>query len=113
MTHEPSPTPEPGQRLRHAAERFTHALAAEALLADTARIEAVVHAAAADAVFRVEAALRGAWPIGAGAPQREVVWAIASPPEAGDETRLQLRAFDGAGRLLLRRAFGPKPGARP
>ena len=112
MTHDPSPSPEPSHRLRQAAERFTHALAAEALLADTARIEAVVHAAAADAVFRVEAALRRAWPAGAGTPQQEVVWATAQAPEAGDETRLQLRAFDGAGRLLLRRAFGPKPDAR-
>jgi hypothetical protein len=109
MTHDPSPNPEPGRRLRLAAERFTHALAAEALLADTARIEAVVHATAADAVFRFEAALRRAWPVDAGAPQHEVVWASAS----ADETQLQLQAFDGAGRLLLRRAFGPKPDARP
>jgi len=107
MTQDPSPSPEPSHRLRRAAERFTDALAAEALLADTARIEAVVHAAAADAVFRVEAALRRAWPAGAGTPQHEVVWATAHAPE--DATRLQLRAFDGAGRLLLRRAFGPKP----
>lgn len=111
MTQDPSPTSEPGQRWRQAAERFTHALAAEALLSDTARIEAVVHAPAADAVFRCEAALRQAWPANTGAPRHEVVWAVASSPDVGGEARLQLRAFDGTGRLLLRRAFGPKPDA--
>jgi hypothetical protein len=113
MTHDTPPSPEPARRLRQAAERFTHTLAAEALLADTARVEAVIHAAAADAVFRFEAALRRAWPIGQSVPPHEVVWATASAPESEGGTRLQLRAFDGAGRLLLRRAFGPKPDARP
>ncbi|THD81697.1 MAG: hypothetical protein E7812_02435 [Phenylobacterium sp.] len=95
--------------LRRAARRFTHALTAEDLLGDTARIEAVVHAAEAEPVFLFEAALRAAWPRASdGAPRREVVWAADNAP---DDAFLQVRAFDGGGRLLLCRTYGLRLGA--
>jgi hypothetical protein len=89
-----------------AAQRFTRALAAQAMLRATARIEAIVHAAEAEPVFLLEAALGAAWPPASGAaPRREVVWAREV---AGGATELQLNAFDGEGRLLLRRSYGSK-----
>jgi hypothetical protein len=97
------------QALRRAARRFTRALVSEAMLRATARIEAVVHAAEAEPVFLFEAALRSAWPGGAPeAPQREVVWAT---DQGRQDTLLHLQAFDGAGRLLLRRTYGTRVGS--
>lgn len=85
--------------LRGAPRRFVRALAAQTMLRHTARIEATVHAAQAEGVFRLEAALRQAWPFGE-APIREVMWAAG-----GGDARLQLQAFDAEGRLLLARDY--------
>lgn len=102
----PSDPPGDSQALSRAAHAFTELLAAEACLDLTARIEAVVHAAAAEPVFAVEAALRAAWPAAArAAPLGEVVWGLAVPADA----RLELQAFDAQGRLLLARRYGPGP----
>lgn len=99
---EPNRDPE-SQALRRAARGFTRALAAQAVLRTTARIEAIVHAAQAEPVFLFEAALRSAWPHASGeAPSHELVWA-----KAGEgETRLHVHAFDREGRLLLARSYG-------
>ena len=95
--------------LRRAARGFTRALTAKALIDCTVRIEAVVHAAAAEPVFLFEAALRAAWPNASdGALRREVVWAADSGP---DDTILHVRAFDDVGRLLLRRTYTAGQGA--
>ena len=101
------------ETLHRAARRFTDALSSEDMLVATARIEAVVHAAEAEPVFLVEAALRAAWPPAAGAePAREVVW---SRETAVGGAQVRLRAFDGDGRLLLRRSYetGPALEAKP
>ena len=91
--------------LRRAAREFTRRLQSAAVLDATAHIEAVVHAPTAEPVFQFEAVLKAAWPAAAGhSPRREVVWAAASAPGA----KLQLRAFDDDGRLLLRSCFGPE-----
>ena len=82
-----------------AARRFADALAAEALLEQTARLEATLAAdGGLEALFAVEQALDLAWP--SAAPACELIWAT----EAAEET-LRLRAFDEAGRLLLARAY--------
>ena len=89
--------------LRQAAQRFTHALAQEAMLDRTARLEALVHAGGADPVFQLDQALVAAWPDAAGrAPSREVIWAT----EGTAPTALRLSAFDSEGRVLLQRSYG-------
>jgi hypothetical protein len=99
--------------LHRAARRFTDTLWSEDMLMATARIEAIVHAAEAEPVFLVEAALRAAWPSAAGVePAHEVVW---SRETAVGGAQLRLRAFDGEGRLLLRRSYetGPVAAVKP
>lgn len=82
-----------------AARRFAAALAAEALLEQTARLEATLAAhAGLEALFAVEQALDLAWP--AAAPTCELIWATEEAAET-----LSLRAFDEAGRLLLAQAY--------
>ena len=92
-------------RARDAARRFADALAAEALLDQTARLEATLAAdGGLEALFALEQALDLAWP--RPAPTCELIWAT----QAADDV-LRLRAFDEAGRLLLVRAYcgkGPK-----
>src|SRR5258705_10105985 len=86
--------------IRRAARRFTGALAAEALLHATARVEARLNACDAGALFAVDDALSSAWPAdGAAPPRHEVIWA------AGGAQDLRLSAFDAAGRVLLRRSY--------
>jgi hypothetical protein len=88
--------------IRRAARSFTRALAADAMVPRTARLEAVVYAGAADSLFSVDHALIGAWPQDGEAPPRhEVIWAR----DAGDLDGLRLSAFDASGRLLLRRTY--------
>jgi len=88
-----------------AARRFASALAAEALLEQTARLEATLAAdGGLEALFAVEQALDLAWP--SAAPACELIWATEQASEA-----LCLRAFDDAGRLLLARAY-PGKGAK-
>lgn len=85
-----------------AARRFASALAAEALLEQTARLEATLAAEGGlEALFAVEQALDLAWP--SAAPACELIWATEEASEA-----LRLRAFDEAGRLLLSRAYPGK-----
>jgi hypothetical protein len=89
------------QQLRagEAARRFADALAAEALLEQTTRLEATLAAhGGLEALFALEQALDLAWP--SAAPACELIWAT----EAFEET-LRLRAFDEAGRLLLARGY--------
>lgn len=88
--------------IRRAAARFTRALAAEAVLHATARVEARLAAGGAGSLFALDAALAAAWPQTLGAPPRhEVIWA----PAGGDAEGLRLSAFDAAGRVLLRRSY--------
>lgn len=85
-----------------AARRFASALAAEALVEQTARLEATLAAdGGLETLFAIEQALDLAWP--SAAPACELIWAT----EAADQA-LRLRAFDGAGRLLLSRAYPGK-----
>jgi hypothetical protein len=82
-----------------AARRFADALAAQALLTHTARLEATLAPTAGlEALFAVEQALDLAWP--AAAPACEMIWATEEAPQT-----LALRAFDEAGRLLLAQAY--------
>ena len=82
-----------------AARRFADALAAQALLTHTARLEATLAPTAGlEALFAVEQALDLAWP--SAAPACELIWATEAAPEA-----LRLRAFDGDGRLLLAKVY--------
>ncbi|ODT64177.1 MAG: hypothetical protein ABS77_01410 [Phenylobacterium sp. SCN 69-14] len=86
-----------------AARRFADALAAQALLAHTARLEATLAPTAGlEALFAVEQALDLAWP--AAAPACEMIWATEAAPQTRTPT-LALRAFDEAGRLLLAQAY--------
>jgi hypothetical protein len=88
--------------IRRAARRFTEALAAQAMLAATARVEARLAAGGAGSLFGLDAALAAAWPQAVAAPpSHEVIWALAG----GDGERLRLSAFDAAGRVLLRRTY--------
>jgi hypothetical protein len=90
------------QALRRAADGFVQALGRRALLPRTARVEAVVLCPEAEPVFLFERALRRAWPAAAGRlPLGEVIWALEPDGGAG----LEVRAFDGGGRLLLRRRY--------
>lgn len=85
-----------------AARRFAAALAGEALLEQTARLEATLAAdGGLEALFAVEQALDLAWP--SAAPACEMIWATEETREA-----LRLCAFDEAGRLLLSRTFEGK-----
>lgn len=85
-----------------AARRFAAALAHEALLEQTARLEARLAAGGGlEALFAVEQALDLAWP--SAAPTCELIWAMEGAAEA-----LSLRAFDEAGRLLLAQVYGGK-----
>jgi hypothetical protein len=78
-----------------AARRFADALSAQALLDQTARLEAVLAAdGGLEALFAVEQALDLAWP--RRVPACELIWATE-----GSEHPLRLRAFDEAGRLLM------------
>jgi len=89
--------------IRRAARRFTQALAAEAMLHATARVEARLVAEAAGSLFALDEALAAAWPQAEGAPPRhEVIWASGGD---GDAEGLRLSAFDAAGRVLLRRSY--------
>lgn len=80
-----------------AARRFAAALAHEALLEQTARLEATL-TGGLEALLAVEQALDLAWP--SAAPACELIWATEAAPEA-----LRLRAFDGDGRLLLAKVY--------
>lgn len=80
-----------------AARRFAAALANEALLDQTARLEATL-TGDLESLLAVEQALDLAWP--SAAPACELIWATEPAPEA-----LRLRAFDEAGRLLLAREY--------
>ena len=80
-----------------AARRFAAALAHEALLEQTARLEATL-TGGLEALLAVEQALDLAWP--AAAPACEMIWATEEAPQT-----LALRAFDEAGRLLLAQAY--------
>jgi len=85
-----------------AARRFADALAHEALLEQTARLEATLAAdGGLEALFAVEQALDLAWP--SVAPACEMIWATEEAAEA-----LSLRAFDEAGRLLLAQVYPGK-----
>lgn len=87
---------------RDAARRFADALVAEALLDQTARLEATLAAdGGLEALFALEQALDLSWPCST--PACELIWATA----AADEV-LRLRAYDEAGRLLLARAYGAR-----
>ena len=89
-------------RARDAARRFADALAAEALLDQTARLEATLAAdGGLEALFALEQALDLAWPCPA--PTCELIWATEAAQSA-----LKLRAYDEAGRLLLVRAYPGK-----
>jgi len=97
-------TLEPAQSLKagEAARRFADALAAEALIEQTARLEATLAAdGGLETLFAVEQALDLAWP--SAAPTCEMIWAT----EAAEDV-LRLRAFDEAGRLLLSQAYKGK-----
>jgi hypothetical protein len=100
----PSPSLRPDlAALRRAVQAFADGLASRAALGATAHVEAVVHTPDAERVFEFEAELKSAWPAGDGRPPRhEVVWAAAAQASA----RLQLKAFDDDGRLLLRESYG-------
>ena len=92
------------QAVRRAARRFTEALAARAMLAATARVEAWLNANGPASLFAVDEALAAAWRrAGAAGPRHEVIW--ASGPGEG----LRLSAFDAAGRVLLRRSYAAAP----
>ena len=80
-----------------AARRFAAALAQEALLEQTARLEATL-TGGLESLLAVEQALDLAWP--SAAPTCELIWATEAAPEG-----LRLRAYDEAGRLLLARAY--------
>ena len=80
-----------------AARRFAAALAHEALLEQTARLEATL-TGGLEALLAVEQALDLAWP--AAAPACEMIWATEEAPQT-----LALRAFDEAGHLLLAQAY--------
>ena len=99
------PAASPSLKAGEAARRFADALAAEALIEQTARLEATLAAnGGLETLFAVEQALDLAWP--QAAPTCELIWATEPGPEA-----LRLRAFDEAGRLLLARAYRrPKHG---
>lgn len=97
-------TLEPAQSLKagEAARRFADALAAEALIEQTARLEATLAAdGGLETLFAVEQALDLAWP--SAAPTCEMIWAT----EAAEDV-LRLRAFDEAGRLLLSQGYRGK-----
>jgi hypothetical protein len=86
--------------VRRAAQRFAEALAARALLAATARVEAWLSAERPASLFAVDEALAAAWRRADGArPRHEVIWA------SGTGVALRLSAFDAAGRVLLRRSY--------
>jgi hypothetical protein len=88
---------------RRAAQRFARELASCALLRRTARIEAVVHAARAEPVFLLEAALRSAWDRALGGIRLgEITWAANGAQGA---PQMQLQAFDAKGQLLLRSVY--------
>jgi hypothetical protein len=93
--------------IRDAARRFTRALAAEAMLEATARIEArLVAGGAAGSLFALDEALAAAWRrTECALPRHEVIWA----PGDGDREGLRLSAFDAAGRVLLRRSYAAGP----
>lgn len=86
------PSPEAGDAVRG----FVRALVAEALFEHTARLEVTLGGGGAlETLLAVERALT--WP--PGGPSRELIWAT----EAG---ALRLSAYDGSGRLLLKRDYG-------
>jgi len=89
--------------VHRAARRFIADLAAQAILPAVARMEAVLSAGAEASPFTVDEALAGAWPAtGEACPRHEVIWAT----EGNDGgAPLSLRAFDAAGRMLLRRGY--------
>ena len=88
--------------IRDAARRFTRALAAEAMLRATARVEARLVAGGAGSLFALDEALAAAWrQTECALPRHEVIWA----PGDGDQEGLRLSAFDAAGRVLLRRSY--------
>lgn len=87
-------------QVRHAARQFTGALAAEALLCATARVEARLNAENPASLFAVDEALSSAWPPGGvSLPRQEVIWA------SGRAQNLRFSAFDADGRVLLRRTY--------
>jgi len=89
--------------IHRAARRFVADLAAEAILAVVARMEARLSADAQSSPFAVDEALALAWPPVEGAcPRQEVVWATDGHDRGN---RLSLSAFDAAGRMLLRRDY--------
>lgn len=100
---ETSSDPDAGA-LSRAARRFTAALAEQAMLAATARLEARLEGLAEVPVLQFDAALAAAWPDGAPPPRSEVIWALG----ASACPALSLCAFDEAGRVLLRRTYGAK-----
>jgi hypothetical protein len=86
--------------MRRAARRFTRALAAEAMLQATVRVEAWLNADGPASLFALDEALTVAWPQAEGGwPRHEVIWA------SGGGEGLRLSAFDAAGRVLLRRDY--------
>jgi hypothetical protein len=86
--------------IRRAARQFTKALAAEAVLHVTARVEAQLNADGTGSLFAVDEALSSAWPKDRATPPRhEVIWAAGGPRD------LRLSAFDATGRVLLRRSY--------
>ncbi len=92
--------------IRRAARRFTEALATEAMLHATVRVEARLNAEGAGTLFALDEALAAAWPRTEGAlPRHEVIWATG----AGDADGLRFSAFDAAGRVLLRRSYAAAP----
>lgn len=96
----PSPPSSSPEGAGAAVRGFVAALSAKSLIERTARLEVVLGGdGALETLVAVERAL--AWP--AGLPSRELVW--ASAPGA-----LRLAAFDRAGRLLLKRIYGPDHG---
>lgn len=88
-----------------AAALFASCLADQALAEPTVRLQAILYARGSlDELLSVERALTAGWPTAADAvPPCELIWATENA--AMGRAALQLSAFDGAGRTLLRRDY--------
>ncbi len=93
---------DPDNPAHHAGQRFAQALAWTQLIAITVRVEATLHAAGSlEDLFALEAGLEAAFP--ARPPVCELMW--AGETSGVEPSGLRLAAFDGAGRVLLRKSY--------
>ena len=96
LLDEPSPSP-----VAAAAEHFIQSLG-KAAIGRTRRLETTLAAVPDGVLFAADQMLARLWPKDvAQAPRQEVIWSRL----AGQRSSIKLVAFDGEGRVLLRRSY--------